>query len=186
MLERLLQNWWTILLRGALALLFGIAAFLLPSVTITALVLLFGVYLIVDGILALLLSFAVRPGDRRWWLLLLNGVLAIAAGLITFVWPAASALALVLIVAAWALVTGVIEILAAARLRRELSNEWLLGVGGLVTVALGIALVLAPSAGLVAASWLFGAFALIYGVLMISLGLRLHSLHTSRRSAHVH
>jgi uncharacterized membrane protein HdeD (DUF308 family) len=167
------QFWWTLLLRGAVAILFGVLAFIWPAVTLSVLVLLFGAYALVDGIVAIILGIK-EYGDReRWWATLLAGVVSVGAGIITFVMPGLTAIALLALIAFWAILHGVLEILAAIRLRHEIEGEWLLGLGGALSVAFGVLMLLFPGAGALAVVWWIGAFAVLYGVMMIALGLRL-------------
>lgn len=173
MLQTLAQNWWAIVLRGIAAVLFGLMAFAWPGITLAALVLLYGAFAFVDGVLAVLWSLVRRPGGRFPWGVFLAGLVGIASGVIAFLWPALTALALLYLVAGWAIVRGVFEIIAAFHLRREIDNEWLLAISGGLSVLLGIILAAAPEAGALALLWWIGSFAVIVGVLTIFLGLRL-------------
>jgi uncharacterized membrane protein HdeD (DUF308 family) len=168
----LARNWWALALRGLLAVLFGLAAFLWPGISLVALVTLFGAYALVDGIFAIVSAFR----TSEWWPLLLEGIAGIAAGVITFLWPGITAFALVYLIAAWAIVTGIFEIIAAVRLRKAIENEWLLGLGGLASVALGVIMIAAPGAGALGLVWAIGAYALVFGVTLIALGFRLRGL----------
>ncbi len=153
----LARNWWVLVLRGVLAVLFGLAAFFWPGLTALVLVSLFGAY----------------AKQERWWAVLLEGIVGILIGLLTFFWPGVTALGLLYFIAAWALVTGVFEIVAAIRLRREIEGEWLLGLSGVASVLFGLLLVIFPSAGVLSVIWIIGAYALLFGVIMIILGLRM-------------
>jgi uncharacterized membrane protein HdeD (DUF308 family) len=163
-------RWWALALRGLAAILLGIAAFAWPGITLLVLVVLFGAYVLVDGVFAL-----VGGALGRSWLLLLEGVAGIVVGILTFVWPAMTALVLLFLVAAWALVTGVAELVAAVRLRRFIKNEWLLVVVGVASVVFGILLLVRPGAGLLTLVYLTGAYALVFGVLLVGLAFRLRS-----------
>ena len=169
----LAHNWWTLALRGVAAVIFGILAYLWPGITFTVLVLFFGAYALWDGVFALIGAFRTQ-GERRWALVLV-GLAGIAAGLVTFLWPGAATLAILTIIAAWAILTGIFEIIAAIRLREEIEGEWLLLLSGLLSVLFGIALAIWPAAGLVAVTWMIGAYAIIFGILLILLGFRLRS-----------
>jgi uncharacterized membrane protein HdeD (DUF308 family) len=171
----LARNWWVILLRGIAAIIFGIITFVAPAISLAALVLVFGAYALVDGVLAVVSAIRWRGKTDRWWVLLLEGVAGIAAGVVTFVWPGISALALLYLIAAWALVTGVLEIAAAIRLRRIISGEWLLALIGILSIALGIMLALFPSAGALALVIWIGGYVAASGVLLIALAFRLRS-----------
>jgi uncharacterized membrane protein HdeD (DUF308 family) len=183
--ETLVQNWWAIALRGALGVLFGIITFISPGISLTALVLLFGAYAFVDGIFALVAAVR-RHGGKRWWLLLLQGIAGIGAGLITLFWPAITALALLAVVAAWALVTGGFEIAAAIRLRKAITGEWLLALSGIASVVLGVLLMLFPGPGTLALVLWIGAYAFVSGVLLIALGIRLRSWGKSHAPGAAH
>jgi uncharacterized membrane protein HdeD (DUF308 family) len=168
----LARYWWVVALRGLLAVVFGLAAFLWPGITLVSLVLLFGAYALVDGIFAIISAFR----TREWWPLLLEGVIGIVAGAMTFVWPGITAIALLYLIAAWAIITGILEIVAAIQLRKVITNEWLLVLGGVVSVILGVVMVVAPGAGALGLVWAIGAYALVFGVTLIALGFRLRGL----------
>ncbi len=174
MLKEVTRYWWAVALRGLAAVLFGIAAFVWPGITLAALVLLFGAYALVDGIFSLLHAFGPETGFR--WPFALGGLAGIAAGITTLVWPGITAIVLLYLIAAWAVVTGILEIVEAVRLRKVIENEWLLGLGGLASVLFGGILAFVPGAGALAMIWLIGAYAVVFGVLLIALGFRLRSL----------
>jgi uncharacterized membrane protein HdeD (DUF308 family) len=166
-------NWWAIALRGVCGILFGLGALLWPGIAIAALVLLFGAYAFADGIFAIV--SAVRAGGKheRWGSLALEGVIGIWAGLWAFIAPVVTVVALVVIVAVWAVVTGALEVIAAIRLRRTIKGEWLLGLAGVISVVFGVAVILAPIAGaLVLALWI-GAYTLAAGILQLVLAFKL-------------
>ena len=177
MLEYLSRHWWSVALRGALAVVFGVVAWIWPDITLRALVLLYGFYALVDGLLALaaLLVGGSLVGDRRGWLIV-EGVAGIAAGVIAFLWPEITALVLLYLIAAWAIATGVLEVAVAVWLRRELRGEWLLALGGIVSIIFGVFLIVRPGEGALAVVWLIGLFAIVFGVALIGLGLRLRRL----------
>ncbi|HEU4684813.1 MAG TPA: HdeD family acid-resistance protein [Nitrospira sp.] len=173
-LSILCENWWAIALRGLLGILIGIVAFVLPLPTMLALVWLFGAYAILDGVFNLVTVW--RKGRMRpWWAMALEGVLGLGVGIVSFIWPGITALALVYLIAAWALVTGVLEIIAAIRLRREIKGEWLLALSGVFSIALGVLFALVPDAGAVALVWFWGAYTAAFGILLIWLSFRLRA-----------
>jgi uncharacterized membrane protein HdeD (DUF308 family) len=176
-LGQITRNWWLLLLRGIMSVVFGILAFAWPGATILALTLLFGAYALLDGILSLVA--AITGSDRAapaWWLALV-GVLGIAAGLIAFFWPVKTAFALVIMIGVWALTIGIFEIIGAIRLRHEIDDEWWLITAGILSVLFGLAVLMAPRAGALAIIWVLGAYAVLAGVLMIAFSFRLKGLH---------
>src|SRR5262245_32860987 len=124
MLNVMARNWWVLLIRGIAAILFGIAVILAPGIALTVLVLFWGAYALVDGVFALIAGFQVRATNDRWWVVVLEGLVGIIAGILTFIWPDITALALLYIIAAWAIITGVLELVAAIRLRKEIEGEF--------------------------------------------------------------
>jgi uncharacterized membrane protein HdeD (DUF308 family) len=182
MVSNLAENWWALVLRGVAGVLFGIVALVWPPGAVTALVLLFGAYALVDGIFNLIAAFRAPREGKRWGWLAFSGVIGVATGLIAFFFPSITALALVLLVAAWSLVTGIAEIVVAVRLRREMKHEWLLGLSGLLSVAFAVLLFLMPAVGAIALAIWIGAYALVFGGLLIALGIRLRSWSRSHRA----
>lgn len=178
MINSLARNWWALVLRGVLAILFGIAAFVWPGLTILSLTFVFGFYALLDGIFALIAAWSNRSHER-WWVLLLEGLLGVAAGVIAFMSPGVTALALLSVIAVWAILTGVLEIMAAIRLRREIENEWWLALGGLFSIIFGVLLLIWPGAGLVTISWIIGGYAVAFGIMMLMLGFRLQGFNKS-------
>jgi uncharacterized membrane protein HdeD (DUF308 family) len=176
LLPVLARNWWALALRGLAAILFGVLAFVWPGITLWALVLLFGSYMLVDGIFAIVAAVRAARREARWWLLLIEGVLGVLAGLVAFFWPGLTTLALLYFIAAWAIVTGILEIVGAIRLRQEIEGEWALGLSGALSVLFGILLVVIPApAGLLSLVWLIGAYALAFGVLLLVLAFRVRN-----------
>lgn len=181
-LGALTAHWWAIALRGLVGILVGIIAFVMPIPTLIALVYLFGAYALLDGLFNLVAAWRSTPQQRPWWALLLSGLAGTGAAIISFVWPGITALALVYVVAAWALITGGLEVMAAIRLRKEIEGEWLLALSGLFSILLGGVLALFPDAGAIGLVWYFGAYAVVFGLLMLVLGLRLRARHATMGS----
>ncbi|MGL6161566.1 HdeD family acid-resistance protein [Microbulbifer sp.] len=176
-LRVLTENWWLLLLRGIAAVLFGLLAFAWPGLTLLTLVVLFGIYVLVDGVLALVAAVRGRHKSTPLWWLIVGGLVSVAAGVLIFLYPQVTALVLILFIGAWALVRGVFEIVGAVRLRKEIDNEWLLIFIGFLSVIFGVAVLVAPGAGALALVWLIGAYALAFGLLLIWLALRLRKHH---------
>ena len=169
----LVRNWWSLVLRGLVAVLIGIVTFIWPGITLTALVLLFGAYALIDGVLSLAGAVRAAEAHERWGVLVLEGIAGILAALVTLFWPAITALVLVYIIAVWAIITGIAEISAAVRLRKHVSGEWVLGALGVASLLFGILIALVPVAGALVITFWFGAYAIIFGALLLALGFRL-------------
>jgi uncharacterized membrane protein HdeD (DUF308 family) len=165
-----------LIIRGVVSVVIGIVAFAWPGVTIAALVVIFGIYALVDGVTNLMLGFTRRAAHGRAWVHALQGIVGIAAGVLTFIWPGVTALALIFFIGAWAVVTGAIEVVAAIRLRKEISGEWLLALSGLLSIAFGVLVLVFPLAGAVGIAWVLGSYAIIGGFILIALGVRLRTL----------
>jgi len=169
----LARNWWSLVIRGIIGVLVGIIAFTWPGVTFRALLLIFAAYVLIDGVVDIIGSVRAAEVGERWGALLFEGIIGILAGLVTIFWPAITAFALVFVIAAWAIITGIAEIAAAIRLRQHITGEWLLGLAGVISVLFGVFMLARPLAGaLVVALW-FGAYVFIFGVVLIALGFRL-------------
>lgn len=175
MVRSLSQNWWLVVLRGVLAILFGIAAFAWPGITLLTLILFFGVYAIVDGVIAIVTGLSRTRETPRWWMFLLEGLLNIGAGIVALLMPGLATLVLIYILAFWAVITGILEIVAAVRLRHEITNEWFLALGGVLSIGLGVLLFLQPAAGSLAIIWAIAAYAVLFGIVLVILGIRLRS-----------
>lgn len=178
MLQLFAQRWWIAALRGALALLFGILAFIFPKAALVAMIFIFGIYALLDGIFAIGPALSLKPVRPVLTLLVIEGVAGILAGIFAFAYPGMTAVALVYLAAAWAVLTGGFQILAAVRIRSHLPGEWLMVVGGIASVVLGILLFAMPQAGLVLGVMLVAAYAVLFGILMIGFGLRLRAIAT--------
>ena len=176
MLFTVCKRWWVLMVRGLAAIALGICAIVWPGVTMVSLVYLFGIFSIIDGIAALVLGFRGEADGTVWWTMVTLGVLAIAAGVVAFAWPGLSLLVLATIIAVSAIVRGLFEIYAAITLRKELDDEWILGLSGAMSVIFGALIMFRPGAGLIAITLLIGAYMLALGVLAIALALRVRML----------
>jgi len=174
LLRSLADYWWLLLLRGLVAIAFGVVAFVWPGLTLVALTLVWGAYALADGILALWTALAATGGEtaKRWWLAL-GGVAGIAAGLVAFFYTGMTALVLLMFIAAWAIIIGVMLIWGAIELHKILDDAWLIGLNGALAVAFGVLLVASPGAGALAVVWMIGWFAVVFGILHIALAFRL-------------
>lgn len=177
MLYRLSKLWWLLVLRGLVSILFAIFAFLNPKLAFEALILLLGIFLVADGATAIYLGARMRGHDDAWWVTLLEGALGAGLGLVALFNPALTAAGLVLVLALWFLVTGVFEIATAVKLRKEIDNEWLLGLAGVVSIALGGLMIYNPNAGAISIIWWLGLYAAAFGFLLVGLGLRMRKIH---------
>ena len=169
-------HWWALALRGVVAILFGLLTFAVPGITLAVIVILFGAYALVDGFVAIVSAVRAAHGHGRWGAFLVEGIVGILAGLVTFFMPILTLAVLVYLVAAWAIVTGLLEIVAAFRLRRYVTGEWLLVLAGIASVIFGVLVFWAPLTGAVVIAWWFGAYVLIFGILLLVLAFRLRSL----------
>jgi uncharacterized membrane protein HdeD (DUF308 family) len=177
MVNQLARNWWALALRGLFAILFGILVFVAPGITLEVLVLLLAAYFVVDGVGNIIAAFNNRERYNQWWVTLLEGVISILAGIGAFLSPGMTALILLYLIAAWAVVTGVLEIIAAIRLRKEIENEFWLGLGGLLSILFGVALFVWPGTGILTLLWLLGGYAIVSGIFLLMLAFRLRGLN---------
>lgn len=168
--------WWTLVVRGVIAIVFGLLAFVAPTFGIAMLVALFAVWALIDGVGSLLAGIRTRGQDRSWWIEILEGVVSIAAGVVALLLPGFAAEVLVLLIAAWSIVTGVIEIALAVRLRRALEGEVWLALAGVASILFGGLILLFPAAGALSLVWLLGSFAIAFGAFLIMLGWRLRNV----------
>jgi uncharacterized membrane protein HdeD (DUF308 family) len=185
--DTLAHNWWLLALRGLAAVIFGVMAFILPGITLFSLVILFGVFALVNGVLSLALAAKAPKGYPRFGSLILGGILGIIAGIVTCFWPGLTALGLLIMIAGWAIVTGVLEIVAAIKLRKEIDHEWLLVIAGILSVAFGVLLALMPGPGALVLVWWIGAYAIVFGILMLVLAFKLRRMgkeHLTPAAAH--
>lgn len=175
MLQVLTRNWWMWLIRGIAAVIFGILAFLWPGATIVVLGILFGAYALVDGIFAIYATIRAAETHQRWWPFLIEGIVGILIAAITFYDIRITLFALYLTIAAWAILTGILEVVAAIQLRKHIANEIWLIIAGLASIAFGVLMIYYPLAGALAIVWLIAAYAIVFGILMIGFALRLRS-----------
>jgi uncharacterized membrane protein HdeD (DUF308 family) len=180
MLRYLQDHWGWIVLRGVAAVAFAAVAVAWPGITLAAMVLVWGAYAVADGVLALVAAWLVRDQGRPFWSLVVVGLLGIGAGVLTFAWPQITALTVLMFIAAWAMLMGAFQVVAAVRLRKEIEGEWLLGLSGVLSMIFGGLMVAYPGAGALAMVTVIAAYAFVFGVLLIVLGFRL------RASAHGH
>jgi len=179
MLTMLSKNWWIVALRGVLSIVFGILLIVAPPLVITTMVLFFGAYALVDGIASLMMSIQHR-NQERWWLPAVLGILGIIAGILVFAYPVFATISAVFfvlyIVAFWAILGGIFEIMQAIELRKEIEGEFWLGLSGLLSVLFGVFLIFAPGAGILALLTIIAAYAIVYGVMLIVLAFRLRGM----------
>jgi uncharacterized membrane protein HdeD (DUF308 family) len=171
-------------LRGIVSILFGIGALAWPGITIVFLVAFVGAYLFIDGVIAIVSAIRARHERERWPMLLLEGILGIAVGIYSFIFPGIAAVSWLYVIAAWAIITGVLQLATAFRLRKALTSEWFLVLGGLASIVLGILFVLMPLAGLFVWVWLIGIYAIVFGVLFLGLAWRLGGVARATPAAH--
>lgn len=171
-LHALARNWWLLLLRGIAAILFGLLAFAWPGITLLSLVILYGFYALIDGLFAILAAIKGGNVESRWWLILI-GILGVAAGLLTFFWTGITALVLTMFIGAWALIHGIFEIVGAIKIRKEIDNEWWLILSGVLSVLFGLAILIMPGAGALALIWVIGAYAIVFGGMLVGFAFRL-------------
>ena len=181
MLLPLSDSWGMLLFRGVLGILFGVTALLMPGITLAALILYFGAYALLSGIATLIVGTGMK-GEPGFGTLLFEGILGIAAGLLTFFAPGLTAIALLAVIAAWAILSGALAMATAIRLRRELTGEWILVTTGVLSILFGVLLVMNAAAGLLSLIWLIGIYAMSSGIAMIPLAWRLRQL--SREVSH--
>jgi len=168
----LARNWWAVALRGVLGILFGLIALVFPGATMLSLVLVFAAYLLVDGVFAIVAAVRAARQREQWGLLTLEGIVNIAAAVLAVLWPGLTVIAFVLLIAAWAIVTGVLVLAAASRLNIDHGRWWLV-LGGVASLAYGVLLIIAPLIGALVLTWWIGAYALVFGVALLVLAFKL-------------
>lgn len=177
MLHILSTNWWTLAIRGGIAILFGVIVLLAPAIALEALVLLWGAYALSDGILSVWAGLKGHGKHQHWWVSVLEGVVSIFAGLAAVMWPGLTALVLLYIIAAWAIFTGVTELFAALQLRKEIAGELWLALSGVVSILFGALLFFAPGTGILAVLWILAFYAIAFGAFLLVLSFRLKTHH---------
>jgi len=177
--QTMLRNWWMLALRGLFAIIFGLIAIVLPHIALLAFIYVFGIYSLIDGIIAVIVSLRERGSLHRWGWLLFEGILSIVAGLVAFALPGLTALTLLYLVATWAIVTGALEIFAAFAIREFISREWALLLAGMLSLVFGFLLIRYPGAGLLSLLWLVGIYSIVFGILFIIRAFHLRSWASS-------
>lgn len=170
--------WWTYALRGLVAILFGLAAFLWPGITLRVLVLLFGIFVLLEGFFLIVAAFGSKNISSNWWIVLLEGLGCGAFGMLAFIWLGITAMAFVILIAAWALVSGIIEFTAAIYLRKMIEGEWILGLTGILSILVALILLLRPNVGAVAVVWVIGFYAILFGILLLYLAFKIRKSDT--------
>jgi uncharacterized membrane protein HdeD (DUF308 family) len=173
------RHWWAFAVRGIVAIIFGVLAFIWPGLTLATLVLLFAAFALVNGVMAII--SAIRTRGDHVWLLLLEGVLGIVAGLLVFSWPGITALLLVYVIGVWAVIAGVLEIISAVRLRKLVRHDWAWMISGALSIVFGLLMLANPGAGALALAWLIGAYAVLFGITMCAVAWRVYELERSQR-----
>jgi uncharacterized membrane protein HdeD (DUF308 family) len=177
----LARNWWAVALRGVAAIVLGILTLALPAISLAAMILLYGAYVLVEGVFNLVAALPGRSGERPRWLLVLEGLVSVAGGVITLVFPGLTAVVLLYVIAGWALLTGVLEIIAAIRLRQQIEREWRLALSGILSVVFGALVMIFPGAGALAVVVWIGAYAVAFGALLLALAFRLRRARVEPR-----
>ncbi|HLY35516.1 MAG TPA: HdeD family acid-resistance protein [Candidatus Limnocylindria bacterium] len=174
------RGWWTFILRGVVAILFGLVCLFVPPIAILGLATLFGFWLIVDGIAGVTGAWGARA-HRTWWVSLLEGIAGLLAGILSILWPVITALVLTLLVGAWAIVTGATEVWMAIRLREHIRGELFMIIAGLISIGFGLYVIIFPGAGILSVLWLIAVFAIAFGLSFIGLGWRLRGVFEQAR-----
>ncbi|MCG6928897.1 MAG: HdeD family acid-resistance protein [Acidobacteria bacterium] len=178
MLAKLLgQSWWVLLLRGVLAILLGIAAFARPGMALKTLLMLFAAYVFIDGISNVIAAFSGRDDNEHWWVVLIEGILGIAIGVLTVFRPGTTGVVLLVLIAFWAIMTGILRIILAIRLRKEIEGEWWLGLSGLLGVLFGVIVMMKPGAGALSVLWMIGFWLILMGITLVLLSFKSRGFH---------
>jgi len=178
MLAKLLgQSWWVLLLRGVLAILLGFAAFARPGMALKTLLMLFAAYVFIDGISNVIAAFSGRDDNEHWWVVLIEGLLGIAIGVLTVFRPGTTGVVLLVLIAFWAIMTGILRIILAIRLRKEIEGEWWLGLSGLLGVLFGVIVMMKPGAGALSVLWMIGTWLILMGITLVLLSFKSRGFH---------
>lgn len=180
--EEITRNWWAVALRGAFAILFGVLTIAWPQITLAILVALFGAWALLDGISAFVAAWRSAERKQTWWPFLVTGVLGVGAAIVTWVWPQITALSLLYVIAVWAIVSGALQIAAAIRMRKIITNEFWLALAGIGSVVFGLLVLVFPGAGAIGIAWAIGWYAILFGLLLVMLGFRLRSMRPTAPS----
>jgi uncharacterized membrane protein HdeD (DUF308 family) len=183
MLNLMVSKWWLFAVRGVLAILFGVLAFVRPDVTLVALVGLFGIYALADGFLGFAGAFALT-GSRYFWWLLLEGIAGVTAGVFTFEMPGVTALSLLLLLGIWLVFSGIFRIVSAIELRKQMDNEWLYILSGVFSVIAGALTFCGPLQSAISWVWVIGVYAVLFGLMSLSLGVKLRKLDVDGQTSH--
>ncbi|MCO6505733.1 MAG: HdeD family acid-resistance protein [Snodgrassella sp.] len=179
LVDLLSENWWMVLIRGGAALIFGLLTWFYPFISILIMVMFFGVYALIDGVLGVVIAINGRRTHQDWWLMLIWGMVSILAGIMTFFVPGITWLVLITFIAIWSLVSGILQIIAAIRLRKSIRGEGWMIVAGMLSVLVGIILFVNPVQGGIALTWVIGVYAALFGVMNIALAFRLRRFAAS-------
>lgn len=171
--EVLAGHWWAVGLRGLIGIIFGLICIFVPAAAILTLIIFFAAYMLVDGVLALVSGIKAARNGKRWGLLILEGIVDLAAGGIAFIWPGITAIAFVILIGIWAVISGALLVVAAFSLKRDHGRWWLV-LAGIASVVFGIMLLIAPVVGAVVLTWWVGAYAIAFGVMLLILAFKLH------------
>ncbi|HEY7417838.1 MAG TPA: HdeD family acid-resistance protein [Ktedonobacteraceae bacterium] len=170
------RHWWTLLIRGIVAILFGLAALFIPKITLLFLVLLFGAFVLIDGIGAIMIALQERKATPNWWLPLVGGIVGVVIGIVTFFWPHITAFILLYLIAIWAILTGITELVTAFAMRGATALEWTLAIAGAISIVFGLLLIIFPRGGILAVLWIVGIYAIVFGIVLVIRAFQLRSV----------